>query len=37
MKFLLIVAGAFLVGYFLGDFTGYTRGLQIAEAIQWAN
>lgn len=37
MKFLLIVTGAFLVGYLLGDFNGYTEGLQIAESIQWAN
>ena len=31
MKFLLIVTGAFLVGFLLGDVHGYIDGLRVAE------
>jgi len=37
MKFLLIVTAAFLAGFLLGDAHGYIEGIQIGEAVQWAN
>lgn len=37
MKFMLIVTGAFVAGFLLGDAHGYIEGIQIAEAVQWAN
>jgi hypothetical protein len=37
MKFMLIVTASFLAGFLLGDAHGYIEGIQIAEALQWAN